>query len=63
MSADTLLSAFTDLSHASRIAYVEPIFCTSLAALWAVENPSATAAEIVAYGGEFAQDVHHLIAA
>jgi RHS repeat-associated protein len=49
ISSRTLLSVFTGLSHASRIAYVGPEFCTALAALWAVENQDATALQIVAY--------------
>lgn len=49
ISSRTLLSVFTGLSHASRIACVGPEFCTALAALWAVENQDATALQIVAY--------------
>jgi RHS repeat-associated protein len=49
ISSDTYLSVFTGLSHATRIAYVGPEFCTAVAALWAVENPDATAEQIIAY--------------
>lgn len=47
--SDTYRSVFTGLSHATRIADVGPEFCTAVAALWAVENPDATAEQIVAY--------------
>jgi RHS repeat-associated protein len=49
LTSEVLLRTFLNLSHATRVAYVGPEFCTALAALWAVENPDATVEQIVAY--------------
>ena len=47
ITSDLLLNTFLGLGE--NMDLVDAIFCTNLAALWAVENPNATVLEIVAY--------------
>ena len=47
ITSDLLLNTFLGLGE--NMDLVDAIFCTNLAALWAVDNPNATVLEIVAY--------------